>query len=69
MKTRRWTSEEKRQLHWICESGWDWEFPGYKWVAQQLSHRMNDLVDNYVNRSTRACREMDKKISKQKHTI
>jgi hypothetical protein len=41
---------ETEQLYWIVEHGWDWEWPGWKWVA----NRLNDEYKN--NRSAGACR-------------
>ena len=65
---KRWTDEEKEELERICESGWDWEFPGYKWVAEKLKFAMEQEHDDYKPRSAAACRKMDKKICENKRT-
>ena len=34
----KWTKEEEVRLMQIVESGWDWYFPGYEWVRDQLAY-------------------------------
>lgn len=57
-KMKRWTKEEKIELKKWLESGWDWEFPGYKQAALHINAAFGN------NRTPLACKIMDIKISK-----
>lgn len=52
----RWSKEEKLELKWWLESGWDWHFPGYKQAALHINAAFGN------NRTPTACRMMDKWI-------
>ena len=51
-----WTLEEKQELFRLCNSAWDWSFPGYEWVASHLNRNFKN------NRTAAACRAMDRKL-------
>ena len=51
-----WTLEEKQELFRLCNSAWDWSFPGYEWVASHLNRYFKN------NRTAAACRSMDRKL-------
>lgn len=42
MKNIKWSIEELKELERIVQSGWDWEFPGWKWVANVLNDKFNN---------------------------
>ena len=52
---------ETEQLWWIVEHGWDWEWPGWKWVA----NRLNEEYGN--KRSAAACRTKFNRLEERAH--
>ncbi len=42
---------ETEHLVTLIEKGWDWTWPGWKWVAESLNKEYNN------NRTAKACRK------------
>ena len=46
----KWSKEEAKQLIYLLEDGWSWQFPGYKWCSERLNNEFGN------NRTPNACR-------------
>jgi len=62
-KLIRWSpydeaDSESKQLIYLVQDGWDWNWPGWDWIARRLNEEFNN------NRSANSCRLKYKKYLK-----